>query len=697
MISKTKRKGRAKPAEPTIVQFSRQPGPGMFANGPGSIAVGDPTEFAEALFGKKIAEPEPTAAGPDVPAWKPDRPEPGALSAGDDWQDPEDARIIPQKWIAPGGLWAGVTQVGGGDFQGCMFTRNGERMGTILELTPRPGFRSAQRDLDFHAAEKNWMPATVIPADDPKPKPTRRAAKEAKERTPTSVVVAAPLATPLEIGLIDPSPYQPRQEFDAEAIASLAQSIEAHGVLQPILVRPSPTKAGRYELVAGERRLRAAKAAKLATIPAVVRQLDDHAAEECCLMENLQREDLDAIEKARAYRAMLARPGQTQAALAQRLGVSQPKIANQLRLLELPDEALKLIQKGTLPPTHARSLATYKESPELVRAILKEVDFKNLPTKEAFERDVMGESLRLTKDMTGTVWDTKHYRDVPVFKPTAEQSEALKIVQIKDWTGKMKPRALNTRLWNELQAAHAKQWIEAHPEARSNGRSTKPSKEEIAKMKPAAAKAAQEKADAERRAQQVKQTRARVWTWLHAYLRKQIIVKLTADRSPALRIWVYLATCERTCHERDQSLRANVFGELLKGRGVKVRTHSDGYRSSPDVWDGIEQIGSGEFVAAAVDLLKSCLDPASGMPIPDKDVEAIAKSLGVDLAAAWKADAKGEAGREFLELHTREQIQAMAQDLKEFIGDGPKGALISILQGRTKFQILPKALAKPKR
>ncbi|HYE17772.1 MAG TPA: ParB/RepB/Spo0J family partition protein [Tepidisphaeraceae bacterium] len=172
----------------------------------------------------------------------------------------------------------------------------------------------------------------------------------------------APLTrTPSEIPVatIAPNPHQPRKQFDEAAIASLATSIKTTGLVQPIIVRALPTTDGepQYELIAGERRLRAAKAAGLATLPAIVREVDAFTQAQMALIENIQREDLNPIDRAQAYRALMDQLGLTQAELAGRLGEERSSIANYLRLLDLAETVREHLRSGALSLGHAKILA----------------------------------------------------------------------------------------------------------------------------------------------------------------------------------------------------------------------------------------------------------------------------------------------------------------------------------------------------
>jgi ParB family chromosome partitioning protein len=158
----------------------------------------------------------------------------------------------------------------------------------------------------------------------------------------------------LPVELIEPNPRQPRSRFDDEALVALADSIRARGVLQPVLVRP--LVGGRYELIAGERRWRAARLAERDTIPAVIRRHDDAASLELALIENMAREELNPVDEARACSALVDELGLSREDVGLRVGRSRVAVSNLIRLLELPDEALLLIERGALTEGHGRAL-----------------------------------------------------------------------------------------------------------------------------------------------------------------------------------------------------------------------------------------------------------------------------------------------------------------------------------------------------
>ena len=183
----------------------------------------------------------------------------------------------------------------------------------------------------------------------------------------------------IEIGRIRPNPNQPRVQFKEEAIDELADSIAERGVLQPILVRPHDDG---FEIVAGERRWRAAQRARLHTIPALVREIDDSTAAEIALIENVQREDLNAIEEAEGFRQLIVRHGHTQDNVAKLVHKSRSHVANLLRLLDLPEFVRQSLVRGDISMGHARAVAAAPDPDELT----KEVIAKGLSVRQTEER-----------------------------------------------------------------------------------------------------------------------------------------------------------------------------------------------------------------------------------------------------------------------------------------------------------------------
>ncbi len=175
----------------------------------------------------------------------------------------------------------------------------------------------------------------------------------------------------LPVEYLHPSPYQPRRHFDDEAFAALVESVRDKGVLQPILVRPDPRDRGRFEIVAGERRWRAAQQAQLHDVPVVVKELSDRDTLEVALVENLQREDLTPLEEAEAYRRLMDEFGHTQEILARAVGKSRSHVANTLRLLGLPESVRRMVDEGELSAGHARTLVNASDAEDLAGQIVR--------------------------------------------------------------------------------------------------------------------------------------------------------------------------------------------------------------------------------------------------------------------------------------------------------------------------------------
>jgi ParB family chromosome partitioning protein len=187
----------------------------------------------------------------------------------------------------------------------------------------------------------------------------------------------AEMVVPIE--KIVPNPDQPRRTFGEEALAELSESIRAKGVIQPLIVRSNPRREGTYEIVAGERRWRAAQRAQLHELPVILREFDDLEVLEVAIIENIQRADLNAVEEAAGYRQLMDRFGHTQEKLAQALGKSRSHIANLLRLLTLPDDVIDMLRTGVLTAGHARALVTTEDPSALAREIVR----KGLSVREA--------------------------------------------------------------------------------------------------------------------------------------------------------------------------------------------------------------------------------------------------------------------------------------------------------------------------
>ena len=219
--------------------------------------------------------------------------------------------------------------------------------------------------------------------------------------------------------LIVPNPQQPRTSFEEDALVALAESIKVRGVLQPVLVRPVP--GGTYELMAGERRWRAARLAELETIPAIVRHHDDAASLEVALIENMAREDLNPVEEARACAALTEELGLSREEVGQRVGRSRVAVSNLIRLLDLPDEVLELIEAGSLSEGHGRALLVAPDHGDRRRLAWEAVQH-GWSVREVEQR------ARTTRPDTGGATAPPRRRRTPDLHPDQEAA----IVEIND-------------------------------------------------------------------------------------------------------------------------------------------------------------------------------------------------------------------------------------------------------------------------
>jgi ParB family chromosome partitioning protein len=228
---------------------------------------------------------------------------------------------------------------------------------TVQPEAPRAPIEPPRNVFELPVAQQPAAPAPQAPAPAPQPVAAPTAANEAGPRG-------------IAIDLVQRNPQQPRKHFDEAELNDLASSIRSHGILQPILVRPIP--GGKFEIVAGERRWRAAQKAGLHSIPAVIRELNEVEVLEIAIVENVQRMDLNPIEEAQGFQALIDRFGRTQQEIADAVGKSRPHIANMLRLLSLPDDLQEMVRDGRLSSGHARAILTAPDPRGLAQKAISE-------------------------------------------------------------------------------------------------------------------------------------------------------------------------------------------------------------------------------------------------------------------------------------------------------------------------------------
>lgn len=217
-------------------------------------------------------------------------------------------------------------------------------------------------------------------------------------------------ARTLRISELEPNRDQPRKEFDPAALAELADSIAAVGVIQPLIVRP--IVGGGYQIVAGERRWRAAQSAGLTEVPVVIRDLSDKEVDEIALIENLQREDLNPVEEAEGYRHLMNEYGMTQEQVASRVGKSRPSVANSVRLLELPDSVLGMLTAGDLTVGHVRPLLGLHDEETMVKIACQAV--KKKMTVRDVEKQVKKEKGEVTTAKKAPAERDNYFNEVEI-------------------------------------------------------------------------------------------------------------------------------------------------------------------------------------------------------------------------------------------------------------------------------------------
>ncbi len=206
----------------------------------------------------------------------------------------------------------------------------------------------------------------------------------------------------IPVEFLRPNPRNPRTNFREEDLADLAASIREKGIIQPVVVRTIPGMADAYEIIAGERRWRAAQRAGLADVPVVIHEADDREALELAIIENVQRADLNAIEEAKGYERLSAEFGYSQSELAKIIGKSRPHVANTLRLLHLPEASRKLVADGAISAGHARALLAMKDPDAVARRIVEEGltvrDVEHLAQREASDAGARPRKPKVEKD-----------------------------------------------------------------------------------------------------------------------------------------------------------------------------------------------------------------------------------------------------------------------------------------------------------
>lgn len=538
------------------------------------------------------------------------------------------------------------------------------------------------------------MPTQTAAKKPAKPRAAKATAAMPTPEKPAHVPAAGQLCD-VPIQLIAPSPYQPRDRADdPTALANLAQSVADWGIKQPIVVRRKEggmplfpaTKGQRaaYELVAGERRLRAAHAAGLASVPAMVHEWTDDEARAFAAVENLQREDLTEWERARALKA-LADAGKTQAEIGRLVGLTQGAVSNLIRCLDLPAEWTNGTISQEMTPTHCREIVPYKDFPEVLKAIKQSLKLRmqwyGFPPAKKFAKVVHDAVVGATMPMDQTHGTrATNWAPIPVFKPTAEQREQLGIVTVKMPNGREAERATNAKLWHQLQEEHQAKWLERRKARKAkNGKPAEPTAEELK---------AREQQRAEQFAKQLAEWRAE---WLRYLCWKALGAKPAkgADRWAITRCLILLAT--RNVPEDDLERSISETGgpkKLIEGPTLKAlakcpkpdETATELVRAV--LWDTTRNASPRSYV--------------NGQFFTAADAEQLARDLAIDLDTEWRREQAGPLTARFYQICNRDHLVDLAKQWEchgHLTKSTTKATLVNLLS-TSKSKPLPK-LVKP--
>jgi ParB family chromosome partitioning protein len=507
----------------------------------------------------------------------------------------------------------------------------------------------------------------VFEADD-------KAAAVAGAKVPAVLAVKE---TPVAIAELYESPDNPRITFDPAALEKLARTFADVGILSPLIVRdsrsplrqtPAPRDAG-YEVLAGARRFRAANLAKLKQAPCKIVEVTDAQAADIMATENLDREDLNPIERARSYKLLIDKSGYTQTALAARFKITQGQVSNCVRILELPEALQSRIGNRQLSIEQGRDLVRLAAFPELIKRVDVELQ-KELKARGTdsiadwmINRALVEAVKPIGRPMTTSEWHTPHRR----FKVDEAKSKELRIVKINhdEW-------ALNTKLWDELQ----EKAIEAEEKRakKSASGSKKPS-------------AAERQAKEDKAANQYAK---RLYAWRVCWLQERIAERIKSESvsvGECLKLLLFFSV-QSPAHCRNDEL-----AESIEAHGLS--SGEAGFDDDMETIAAIDTAKLDSIIRGALWLWVRHDASGNSTDLHAEDVEAIAKMLRVDISKEWHLT------EDFLELHTREQLLALETEWQLSISGSTmkRKELIGQLLAHGLKVKAPKALvaAKPAR
>lgn len=486
------------------------------------------------------------------------------------------------------------------------------------------------------------------------------------------------------------SPFNTRSDFDPAELQKLADSLIEHGQMQNIVVRPrklvdrlsreDDEDGPRYELIAGERRWHAAQAAGLSALRAKIIHVDDATAIELTGIENFQRQQLNDIEQARWFQAMVDEAGYTQTKLAERLGITQGQVSQRLALLSLPKDWQAAIITGVIPFTWARELAPWADYPQVLQKLRKVIG-KNPAASLGHFRDMLNHSINCCSRPLGRGYgrwqDAKGnwvWREI-AFTPTKKQRADLQIEKVKPSNGgAASNRAFNIELWNDLQAAGEKRRAEREAKKRET-ESKKPAKAT------AAEKAQLKKTQAEQLARRIKEWRIH---WLQQRIAEQF-------REGAVLLPTKLRILLHQCCVNGAFWRGEAMDRVIAELKIKPGKKTGFF----ELWDYLAAASAQDLDEIIDRVLESWVLQLGGngpINFDDDEIEAIADELDIDLAAEW------ELTRDYLELHNIEQLKALIKEWKlaKHKISGKRSEIIDGILAAPGKRAAPKALVQAK-
>lgn len=486
----------------------------------------------------------------------------------------------------------------------------------------------------------------------------KRPRKTAKPKQPAVTVEHSEHEIPIGKIVVD---QNDRQHFDEESLRMLAESIKLDGVLAPLLVRPSGAAHAEgpdFELVAGERRLRAAQIAMLDTVPCRVRMLDDAAVARMRLAENYFREDLNAIEEAAAFQRLIDEHGFSHQELADQFGLSKAKIGNAVRLLKLPEDWRQRVISQEITATHARELATWADCPAVLQEVARYLEGDPTETLIEWRDTILMAAYDVSRPLKGTWYDEGLRRRLEVKLTKKEcQREDLDVREVPHrfrQQAKPEKRAFNVALWQELVLAaeerrQSRQQTAEDPATTNNAKDTKDSK-----PKQTAAEK-REQAKQQREAWQKKLTR-----YYCGWLQRMCLLELESLLTMNDAIWQKLAAWFAVQPGPDRRLQE--LAKTVTEMGGREKQKGSGYYSRRDAWATLDTLKCVMDCDEA--LQRACLKWVAhefegyNADVKPHMLQGLAAELEVGLQSHWRCD------REFLELHTKDQLGALAKEWK---------------------------------